>query len=125
MREQALRRFFGSDAEAPLSLLTRERLQALYDALVQEGLAAATHRFWAKWVAILLNWCVTRGWLKVSPAEGVRLQGKPRRGVAEIAAGLGNTPQIAQQHYIGEATDRSAQIAELESRLARLKDQGP
>jgi integrase len=79
-----LGRFLAGAEGLELRRLTTEKCAELYAALRSTGLAVDSHRAMLGAVRTWLRWCVGQGWIASNPAEGVRGQGRRRRGKTQL-----------------------------------------
>jgi integrase/recombinase XerD len=81
-RRKELNRFF---VEIPaLSLFTPEGARARYKALVQSGLAAATHREDLGTAKRFGAWLIEEGHLSENPCDGIKPEGKVNKGKPQL-----------------------------------------
>jgi integrase len=85
-----------------LALLTQKRCQALYDTLrtqpnkyTKKPPAVDTHRNSLMRSKVFLHWCVSKGWLRENPLEGVKGMGR-RRPRGKSLGKSGNELRIKQ-----------------------------
>lgn len=74
-----VRRFFP-DTSMRLRSMTHSRVKALYQALVDEGLAQGTHRTYLLSTRTFFSWCVSEGMLPSNPATAVKVLGRRKYG---------------------------------------------
>jgi integrase len=82
-QKKAIRRFWG-ELSLRASQLTPERAVARYQALVAEGLAAATHREDLSSARRMCAWLVEADVLDGNPTAGIKGQGKVKRGKPQL-----------------------------------------
>ena len=75
--------FFGEQLHEPPTALTPAWCRARYAQLTGQY-AAATHHSYLETAQEMLAWCVKRGWLERSPAEGIETVGSPNRGKPQL-----------------------------------------
>jgi integrase len=77
-----VRRFFP-DTSLRLKSMSHARVKALYQSLVDEGLAQGTHRTYLLAARTLFAWCVSEGMLPSNPATAVKVLGRRKYGKAQ------------------------------------------
>jgi integrase len=79
-----LRALLGDSAAGSLIDLNAKKAQALYDALVDRGIAADTHRGCLISGRAFGKFCITKGWLRTDPFKGVLPVGRKSRGKEQL-----------------------------------------
>jgi integrase len=72
------------DPALELEEISQQRAKLLYQRLVDEGLAADSHRGYLTHTRTFFTWCVRQGWIQANPFDAVEPQGRKRKGREQL-----------------------------------------